>query len=72
MSLTKRMLERQEKTPVQKLEQARTRVRLALTAAETGEIGSETFDDIARPLVAVMRELEALQLTWAVLERRWR
>jgi hypothetical protein len=72
MSLTKRMLETQERTPAQKLEQARARVRLALSAAETGEIGSETFDDIARPLVVAMRELEELTITVAVLERRLR
>ncbi len=56
----------------QKLEQARERVQSALRAAEEGEMSGQTFDDIARPLVAAMRELEALQLTVAVMERRAR
>ncbi len=56
----------------QKLNTARHRVRFALRAAEEGPLTVSTADDIARTLTAAMRELEALQLTVAVMERRAR
>ncbi len=56
----------------QKLEHARNRVRFALRAAEEGPLTVSTADDIARSLTSVMRELEALQLTVAVMERKVR
>ena len=54
----------------QRLEQVRNRVRFALRAAEEGPLTVSTADDIARALTGVMRELEALQLTIAVMERK--
>ena len=54
----------------QKLERVRHQVRLALRAAEEGPLTVSTADDIARSLTAAMRDLEALQLTLAVMERR--
>jgi hypothetical protein len=56
----------------QKLEQVRNRVRFALRAAEEGPLTVSTADDIARSLTAAMRDLEALQLTVAVMERKVR
>ncbi len=56
----------------EKLEQVRNRVRFALRAAEEGPLTVSTADDIARSLTSVMRELEALQLTVAVMERKVR
>ena len=54
----------------QRLEQVRHRVRFALRAAEEGPLTVSTADDIARSLTGVMRDLEALQLTIAVMERK--
>jgi len=56
----------------QKLEHVRNRVRFALRAAEEGPLTVAAADDIARSLTGVMRELEALQLTVAVMERKVR
>ena len=56
----------------QKLEHARNRVRFALRAAEEGPLTVSTADDIARSLTAALRDLEALQLTLAVMERKVR
>ncbi len=56
----------------QRLEHCRQRVRFALRAAEEGPLTVSTADDIARTLTAAMRELEALQLTLAVMERKVR
>ncbi len=56
----------------QRLEQVRNRIRFALRAAEEGPLTVSTADDIARTLTAAMRELEALQLTLAVMERKVR
>ena len=51
----------------QKLERVRHQVRLALIAAEEGPLMVSTADDIARSLTVAMRDLEALQLTLAVM-----
>ena len=56
----------------QRLEQVRHRVRFALRAAEEGPLTVSTADDIARSLTGAMRDLEALQLTVAVMERQVR
>ncbi len=76
MSLTKRWLDQQaeqsQQAPTERLEHARQRVRFALRAAEEGPLTVSTADDIARTLTAAMRDLEALQLTVAVLERKVR
>jgi hypothetical protein len=62
----------QKPSVLQKLEQVRNRVRFALRAAEEGPLTVSTADDIARTLTAAMRELEALQLTVVVMERKVR
>ncbi len=62
----------QKSDAAQKLGQVRNRVRFALRAAEEGPLTVSTADDIARTLTAAMRDLEALQLTVAVMERRAR
>jgi hypothetical protein len=56
-------------TPAQRLEQARTHVKAALHAAEDGDLQPGTFDDIARPLVLALRDLEALTINIAVMSR---
>jgi len=67
MSLSKRFFERQP-TPAEVLEHARQRVRFALSeVASDCAPDCETLDDIARALVLALRDLEALQLTIAVL-----
>ncbi len=72
MSMTKRWAETQEKTPAQRLEQARTRVHAALRTAEEGPLDDQSSDDIARALVGVLRDLEELALEVAVMARRVR
>ncbi len=69
MSLTKRRLERQERTPAQRLEEARSRVRLALRTAEEGPLDYQSSDDIARALVAAMRDMDTLKMQLMVAER---
>ena len=56
----------------QRLEQVRNRIRFALRAAEEGPLTVSTADDISRSLTSAMRDLEALQLTVAVMERKVR
>ena len=56
----------------QRLEQVRHRGRVALRAAEEGPLTVAADDDIARSLTSAMRDLEAIQLTVAVLERKVR
>jgi len=68
MSLTKRRLERQERTPAQRLEEARSRVRLALRTAEEGPLDYQSSDDIARALVAAMRDMDTLKMQLMVAE----
>ncbi len=72
MSLTKRRLERQERTPAQRLEEARSRVRLALRTAEEGPLDYQSSDDIARALVAAMRDMDTLKMQLMVAERTGR
>jgi hypothetical protein len=62
----------QKPSASQKLEHARQRVRVALRAAEEGPLTVSTADDIARSLTSAIRDLEALQITVAVMERRAR
>lgn len=72
MSLSKRFFERQP-TPAERLEQARQRVRFALSeVAADSAPDCETLDDVARALVLALREMEALQLTVAVMQRNER
>jgi hypothetical protein len=57
----------------QRLEHARQRVRFAqasVAASEGRLLDFETAEDINRALVAVARDLEALTLTVAVMQRR--
>jgi hypothetical protein len=58
MSLTKRWAHTQERTPAQRLEEARSRVLLALRTAEEGPLDYQSSDDIARALVGVLREMD--------------
>ena len=72
MSLTKRWAHTQERTPAQRLEEARTRVRLALRTAEEGPLDDQSSDDIARALVAAMRDMDTLKMQLMVAERTGR
>ncbi len=75
VSLTKRMLETQEKTPARKLESVRERVRTVTRAVQTTEgrlLDFDTADDIMRALHTAARELEELTITIAVMERNGR
>ena len=75
MSLTKRMLVTQEKTPARKLERVRERVRTVTRAVQTTEgrmLDFDTADDIMRALHTAARELEELTITLAVIERTGR
>ncbi|MGI8997631.1 MAG: hypothetical protein ACR2GW_13285 [Pyrinomonadaceae bacterium] len=70
MSLSKRFFERQP-TPAERLEQARRRVRFALSeVASDSAPDCETLDEIAQALVLALREMEALQITVAVMQRQ--
>ena len=75
VSLTKRMLVTQEKTPARKLERVRERVRTVTRAVQTTEgrlLDFDTADDIMRALHTAARELEELTITLAVIERTGR
>ncbi len=69
MSLTKRWAETQEKTPAERLEEARRRVHVALRTAEEGPLDYQSSDDIARALVAAMRDMDTLKMQLMVAER---
>ena len=69
MSLTKRWAHTQERTPAQRLEEARSRVRLALRTAEEGPLDYQSSNDIARALVAAMRDMDTLKMQLMVAER---
>ncbi len=69
MSLTKRWAHTQERTPAQRLEEARTRVHAALRTAEEGPLDYQSSDDIARALVAAMRDMDTLKMQLMVAER---
>ena len=69
MSLTKRWAHTQERTPAQKLEQARTRVHAALRTAEEGPLDYQSSDDIARDLTSVLRDMDTLKMQLMVAER---
>jgi hypothetical protein len=70
--MTKRWAETQEKTPTERLEQARTRVHAALRTAEEGPLDYQSSDDIARALVAAMRDMDTLKMQLMVAERTGR
>ena len=72
MSLTKRWAHTQEKTPAERLEQARTRVHAALRTAEEGPLDYQSSDDIARALTGVLREMDTLKMQLMVAERTGR
>jgi hypothetical protein len=69
MSLTKRWAETQEKTPAQRLEEARSRVHAALRTAEEVPLDYQSSDDIARALTGVLREMDMLKMQLMVAER---
>ncbi len=69
MSLTKRWAETQEKTPAERLEEARRRVHAALRTAEEGPLDYQSSDDIARALTGVLREMDTLNMQLMVAER---
>ena len=57
--------------PTERLETVRKQVRFALTEVSADYIlDFETRDSIARALVAALRELEAVQLSVAVWQRK--
>ncbi len=57
--------------PTERLETVRKQMRFALAEVSADYIlDFETRDSIARALVAALRELEALQLSVAVLQRK--
>ena len=59
----------------QKLEHARQRLRFALRSVSINEgrlLDFETAEEISRALAAVSRDLEEVQITVAVMERRTR
>ena len=59
----------------QQLEHARQRLRFAqrsVIASEGRLLDFETAEEIGRALSAVTRDLEEVQITWAVMERRAR
>ncbi len=58
------------RTPAQKLEQARQRVRSALCAANNEQPSYAVLDDIARTLSVAVRDLEEAAMAVAVLQRR--
>jgi hypothetical protein len=72
LSISNRFLEPQP-TPAERLDVARRRVRFAL-----GEVASdspptfETLDEIAQALVLALREMDALQITVAVMQLKGR
>ncbi len=71
MSLTKRWMESQaEETPQARLGRARRCVSNALSAAADGRPTIETLSDIERALSAAQHELNRLQITLAVMERK--
>ena len=57
-------------TPLQKLEQARQRVRAALRLAADEAPSYAVLDDIARTLSVAVRDLEEAAMAVAVLQRR--
>ncbi len=69
MSMTKRWAHTQERTPAQRLEEARARVHAALRTAEEGPLDYQSSDDIARALVGVLREMDTLKMQLMVAER---
>ena len=57
-------------TSIEQLDNARRRVQAAIRAAGAEIPSYHTLDDIARNLTEVLRELDALAITVAVLSRK--
>ena len=73
MQPLKHSMTTQTPQPTERLERARQRVSFALAEiASDSAPGWETLDDVARALTAALRDLEALQFTVAVMQRRER
>ena len=75
MSLSKREFEVQQEreAPAQKLERARTQIKRVARDVQTTEgrlLDYTTADEMQRALQATLRELDALTLTLAVMQRR--
>jgi len=71
MSLTKRWLEAQvEETPTERLAHARKSVIFALRAIGDGQPDVEAVCEAERALAGALREMEQLEITLAVMERR--
>jgi hypothetical protein len=75
MSLSKREFEVQQEreAPAQKLERARTQIKRVARDVQTTEgrlLDYETADEMQRALQATLRDLDALTITLAVMERR--
>ncbi len=77
MSLSKREFEVQQEreAPAQKLERARTQIKRVARDVQTTEgrlLDYETADEMQRTLHATLRELDALTITLAVMQRQVR
>ncbi len=75
MSLSKREFEVQQEreAPAQKLERARTQIKRVARDVQVTEgrlLDYETADEMQRALQATLRDLDALTITLAVMERR--
>ncbi len=77
MSLSKREFEVQQEreAPAQKLERARTQIKRVARDVQVTEgrlLDYETADEMQRTLHATLRELDALTITLAVMQRQVR
>jgi hypothetical protein len=77
MSLSKREFEVQQEreAPAQKLERARTQIKRVARDVQTTEgrlLDYETADEMQRTLHATLRDLDALTITLAVMQRQVR
>ncbi len=75
MSFSKREFEKQRdrEAPAQQLERARTQIKRVARDVQTTEgrlLDYETADEMQRTLHATLRDLDALTITLAVMERR--
>ena len=75
MSFSKREFEKQQEreAPAARVERARTRIKSVARNVQTTEgrlLDYETADEMQRALQATLRELDALTLTLAVMQRR--
>jgi hypothetical protein len=77
MSLSKREFEVQQEreAPAQKLERARTQIKRVARDVQVTEgrlLDYETADEMQRALHATLRDLDALTITLAVMQRQVR